>query len=271
MTLRLISYNILAGGEQRLPLIASIIGQQQADIVALQEARSRSNAESLAHQLGMSFTLGEAYNTNKDHVVWLSRLPVIHAENHPFPILAKTLLEIEVLWQGKPLALFTTHLKAGQDVESEQRRIAEMQAILSLLQSHHNPLQVLAGDFNTIHPADRPNISAYVAVLKARDEKAPAPQFPRRVIPLLLQAGYVDCYRTLHPLPQKRLFQHLCHTSQRAIFSERETPGGLLTIFRSGPSSERGTSRRTEENESPVKHSREDVSQVKAMNRRRKR
>ena len=213
MTFRLLSYNILAGGEQRLPLLASIIGQQQPDVVALQEARSRSNAEALAHQLGMSFTLGEAHNTNKDHVVWLSRLPVIRAENHPFAILAKTLLEIEVLWQGRPLALFTTHLKAGQDLESEQRRVAEMQAILSFLQAHPNPLQVVVGDFNTLHPTDRPNISAYVAVLKARGEKAPTPQFPRRVIPLLLQAGYVDCYRALHPFTP----EEASYTSHQAL------------------------------------------------------
>jgi endonuclease/exonuclease/phosphatase family metal-dependent hydrolase len=199
MTLRILSYNILAGGENRLPLIASVIQQERPDIVALQEARNRSNAEALAQQLNMSFTIGEAHNANKDHVVLLSRLQVTHAENHPFPILAKTLLEIEVIWEGMPLAIFTTHLKAGQDLESEQRRIAEMQTILQLLQTHHNQSQILVGDFNTLHPADKANISAYVDVLRARGKEAPAPQFPRRVIPLLLEAGYVDCYRALHP------------------------------------------------------------------------
>jgi exodeoxyribonuclease-3 len=202
MPLRILSYNILAGGENRLPLIARVIQRQKPDIVALQEARSRSNAEALAYQLDMNFTLGEANNANQDHVVWLSRLPVIHAENHPFPVFAKTLLEIEVIWEGMPLALFTTHLKAGQDQKSEQRRIAEMQAILQLLQAHHNQSQVLVGDFNTIHPTDHPNVPAYVEVLKVRGEKAPTPHFPRKVIPLLLEAGYVDCYRSLHPLVQ---------------------------------------------------------------------
>jgi hypothetical protein len=60
MTLRILSNNILAGGENRLPLIASVIQQQQPDIVALQESRSRSNAEALAHQLDMSFTMKAA-------------------------------------------------------------------------------------------------------------------------------------------------------------------------------------------------------------------
>jgi exodeoxyribonuclease-3 len=156
MPLRILSYNILAGGENRLPLIANIIQQQHPHIVALQEARSRSNAEALAHQLGMSLTFGEAHNVHKDHVAWLSRLPVIYFENHPFPMLAKTLLEIEVIWEGITLALFTTHLKAGQDLVSEQHRIAEMQAILQLLQAYLNQSQVLVGDFNTLHPIDHP-------------------------------------------------------------------------------------------------------------------
>lgn len=56
MALRLLSYNILAGGEDRLSLIAGVIQQQHPDVVALLEARSRSNAEALAHQLGMHLT-----------------------------------------------------------------------------------------------------------------------------------------------------------------------------------------------------------------------
>ena len=213
MSLRILSYNILAGGEDRLPLIGSVIQQQQPDVVALQEARSRSNAEALAQQLGMSLTLGEANNINQDHVAWLSRFPVIRAHNHRLPVFAKTLLEIEIRWEGASLTLFATHLKAGQDQECEQRRIAEMQAILRLLQPQRNQLQVLVGDLNTIHPTDHPNAAAYVTVLRERGEQAPQPQFPRQVIPLLLEAGYVDCYRALHP----PLAGDAAYTAHRAL------------------------------------------------------
>ena len=92
-----------------------------------------------------------------------------------------------------------THLKAGQDQEREHYRIAEMQAILSLLRACKNPLQALVGDLNTIHPAAHPNVSAYMAELRQRGEQAPTPQFPHKVIPLLLASGYVDCYQALHP------------------------------------------------------------------------
>ena len=200
MALRILSYNILAGGEDRLPLIANVIQKQQSDVVALLEARSRLNAEALAQQLGMSLTFGEATNINKDHVIWLSRLPLIRMENHRFSALAKTLLEIEILWEGTPVTLFATHLKAGQNQESEHYRVTEMQAILELLHSRSNQLHALVGDLNTVHPEDHPNVSAYIAALREKGEKAPNPQFPREVIPFLLEAGYVDCYRALHPL-----------------------------------------------------------------------
>jgi hypothetical protein len=60
-------------------------------------------------------------------------------------------------------------------------------------------LHALVGDLNTVHPTDNPNTPAYIAALKMQGEQAPNPQFPREVIPLLLEAKYVDCDRTLHP------------------------------------------------------------------------
>ncbi len=200
MALRILSYNILAGGEDRLPLIARIIQQQQPDVVALMEARSRPNAEALAQQLEMSLTFGEANNNNQNHVVWMSHFPVIRTENHQLPVLSKTLLEIQILWERTPVALFATHLQAGQNHESEHFRVAEMQAILELLHSRSNQLHALVGDLNTIHPADNPNTLMYITALKAKGVEAPDPRFPGQVIPFLLEAGYVDCYRALHPM-----------------------------------------------------------------------
>lgn len=92
MALRLLSYNILHGGEDRLPLIASVIQGQRPDMVALLEANSHSNAEELAQQLGMNLTFGEANERTQTHIAWLSRFPVMHAENYRLPVFAKTLL-----------------------------------------------------------------------------------------------------------------------------------------------------------------------------------
>src|SRR5947208_10023395 len=60
MTLRILSYNILWGGEDRLPLIARVIQLQQPDVVALLEANSRPKAEALSQQLGMNLIFGNA-------------------------------------------------------------------------------------------------------------------------------------------------------------------------------------------------------------------
>ncbi len=200
MTLRILSYNILAGGEDRLPLIASVIQKQRPDVLALLEANSRSNAGALAHQLGMNLTFGEANEGTQTHIAWLSRFPVIHAENYRLSIFAKTLLKIEIPWEGASLALFAAHLKAGQHKENDQHRSKEMQVILDILQSLGERPHLLVGDLNTIHPTDQPNVSAYIASRREKAKNEPEPQFPRLVIPLLLEAGYVDCYRTLHPM-----------------------------------------------------------------------
>src|SRR5437870_2903366 len=118
MALRLLSYNILMGGEDRLQHIVHVIEQQQPDAVALLEANERTNAETLARQLKMNLVFGTA--NNEFHVAWLSRLPIVRTENHRLAQLAKTLLEIEVQWEGIHITLFATHLWAGRNQESEQ-------------------------------------------------------------------------------------------------------------------------------------------------------
>jgi endonuclease/exonuclease/phosphatase family metal-dependent hydrolase len=199
MALRILSYNILAGGEDRLSLISSIIQRQQPDVVALLEARSLSNAEILAQQLGMNLTVGEATNINKDHVIWLSRLEVIRTENHHLPVFAKTLLEIEIRWEGAPLVLYATHLKAGRNEEHEQRRAAEMQTIIEIMRQIGNQPHLLVGDLNALHPEDQPNASMYLATEPWEKGDDLDNVHIRQAIPLLLSVGYVDCYRELHP------------------------------------------------------------------------
>ncbi|SRR5579884_2286848 len=198
MALKILSYNILSGGQDRLPLIASIIRKQQPDVVSILEANSYSNVEALAHQLKMHLTFGEANERSQTHIAWLSRFPVLQSENYRLPIFAKTLLKIEILWEGTPLALFAAHLKAGQYQENDQHRAEEVRTILDILRPLGEKLHLLAGDLNTIHPTDQLDVSRFLASRGRKGENEPAPQFPRLALPLLLDAGYVDCYRALH-------------------------------------------------------------------------
>lgn len=198
MALRLLSYNILMGGEDRLQHIVYVIEQQQPNVVALLEANDRTNAEILARQLKMDLVFGTA--NSEFHVAWLSRLPIVRTENHRLAQLAKTLLEMEVQWEGTRVTLFATHLWAGRNQESEQLRVAEMHAILGVLQQRAHQPHALIGDFNSLYPTDQTDIALYLATAPEQgEEQMSEDQFPRQVIPLLLQAGYTDCYRTLHP------------------------------------------------------------------------
>jgi exodeoxyribonuclease III len=107
MNLKVLSYNILEGGDNRLQLIQDIIRKQHPDAVALLEANNQANAETIARELEMQFVFGEA--NNEYHVAWLSRLPIQRSENHRLAVLSKTLLEIEIAWNGTQLHLFATH------------------------------------------------------------------------------------------------------------------------------------------------------------------
>ncbi|HEX8730989.1 MAG TPA: endonuclease/exonuclease/phosphatase family protein [Ktedonobacterales bacterium] len=194
MALRALTYNILVGGEERLPFIRDIIRSQNADVVAIQEANSRENVETLARELEMRLIFGEA--NCEFHVAILSRLPITGSANHRAPEFEKTALEVETLWEGQPLRVITTHLKAN--VSGETRRVAEVDALLRLTGPAGDGLKLLMGDFNALSPADQftPDIQT------SEEDEAFAGQAyaaPRLVIPRLLAAGYEDVYRRMRP------------------------------------------------------------------------
>jgi exodeoxyribonuclease-3 len=190
VTLNVLSYNIREGGNDRLPGIAAIIRKQQPDAVALLEATSRANALTLAQDLRMQLVFGEA--NNGIHVAWLSRLPIQRERNHRLVALAKTLLEIEVAWAGAPLRLFATHLASRWD---GRQPVDEVPAILDVLRPLAGQPHLLVGDLNALRPGDPVGTPPHGQV--KRGDALPGVE--RRAIRLILDAGYVDCYRSLHP------------------------------------------------------------------------
>jgi exodeoxyribonuclease-3 len=179
--LRLLTWNIWNGGEGRLDAIERLLREQDADVVALQEANDRAAVETLGERLGMDVVYGEA--NSEFAVAWLSRLPIKRAQNFKLPQLAKTLLEIEV----PGYRLYTTHLIHGRTKQAADRRVEEVRSIAARLET---PC-LLVGDFNAVHPEDE------VGTPPPR-EQAPADHVARRPIQLLLELGLFDCYRALH-------------------------------------------------------------------------
>jgi endonuclease/exonuclease/phosphatase family metal-dependent hydrolase len=185
------SYNICEGGEGRLSRIAAVIRGQAPHAVALLEAASRAHAGELAELLGMELVFGEA-NNPIGHIAWLSALPVSRSANHRRPDLAKTLLEIEVVADGAPLTLFATHLGSRWDVPQPED---EIPVIVSLLRQAAGRPHALAGDFNALRPGD-PVGEPPAGVQRRGDARDGA---SRRALRPLLDAGYLDCWRALHP------------------------------------------------------------------------
>jgi exodeoxyribonuclease-3 len=185
---RVLSYNIWNGGGERLALVARVIRGARPAAVALQEATAES-AAALAHELGMELVFGEGNSIFGLHVAWLSRLPVRAAANHRLPALSKSLLEIDT----GAFRLFTTHL-ASRHEEHAYPRHGEVAALLEVLRGVAGP-HVLAGDLNSLQPGDRVGTppSGTVPFGEA------VPGAARSVLTPLADAGYVDCFRALHP------------------------------------------------------------------------
>lgn len=188
--MKVLSYNIRDGGKKRLPDIAGIIRGNAPDVIALQEANSRLQVAKLARDLGMHMVFGKA-NT-RHHIAWLSRLPIQRHTNHRLPSLSKTLLEIEVVWNGEPLRLFATHLAGGRDAVHPAQ---EMPVILDVLRPLAGQPHLLVGDLNALAPDDhvgRPP-QDFKLMKDAIDDD------PREAMRRILKAGYLDCYRAVHP------------------------------------------------------------------------
>jgi exodeoxyribonuclease-3 len=189
MPFTVLSYNIREGGRGRLAEIAAVIRERHPDAVALVEVADRESTVRLAGALGCDLAFGEA-NT-RHNVAWLSRLPIHRTENHRSPLLAKTLLEIELLVDGETVSLFATHLGSRHD---RAQPANEIPVVLDVLRGQAGRPHLLVGDLNALTP--REQVGEPPAGVAKRGEAIDGA--PRRAIRQLLAAGYLDAYRALH-------------------------------------------------------------------------
>lgn len=190
MVLRVLNCNLREGGRHRVAGISDLIRRQMLQVVALLESNSREGTAALAHELGMEQACGKA-NT-RYHVAWLSQLPIRRKENHRLAVLSKTLLEIEVIWAGDPLRLFATHLASRHDVHSQA---GEIPAVLDATRRAAGSPHLLMGDVNSLRLGDPIGVPPQRVEKRGDATKGAS----RRVIQLILESGYFDCYRLLHP------------------------------------------------------------------------
>jgi endonuclease/exonuclease/phosphatase family metal-dependent hydrolase len=197
--MRLVTYNILNGGEGRADPLAEVLLAQRPDVVALVEADVPAVIERIAMRLSMDFIIAEG----RHHAsALLSRWPIQQTINHAaFSAgISRSFLEAGVLLPtGQEWPIGVLHLPAGATEADEDSRIRDLAVVLDLFNAHRlaNRPHILCGDFNATAPYQR--IDPARCKIKTQEAwKSNGNRLPRRVIEAMLAAGYLDTYRTLH-------------------------------------------------------------------------
>jgi endonuclease/exonuclease/phosphatase family metal-dependent hydrolase len=213
MSMRLVSYNILHGGEGRADPIAEVILARRPDVVALLEANDPAVLERLAMRLNMDHV--QAMGTKHAAAV-LSRWPIVETINHaalqtgqsprPNPLPGgegadgpQSFLEALVVDpEGTQWRLGVVHLHPQQDDKAEQRRERELAVVMQVFERHRksNTPHLLCGDFNAVSPVQE--IDPHRLRPKARAVCDRQGDLPRRAVQRLLNAGYVDTFHAVH-------------------------------------------------------------------------
>lgn len=236
--MRVLSYNILLGGTPRIDALDKMIRSAQPDVVGLVEATNAHVVEELAKRSGMHFALtGQGKWFNDWNVAILSRLPILETIVHTRPQIftRRHLLEARLEGSdGQPLTVFVIHLTASmyKGTWSNLKRRMEVQELLDIMRSHQGTPHLVMGDFNSLAPGDTFSASSiirYILQLRInKNKKLPPRPLRERIaimvasgllhfppgtllldrvgyryakggIDLLLQAGYVDSFRHVHP------------------------------------------------------------------------
>jgi endonuclease/exonuclease/phosphatase family metal-dependent hydrolase len=192
VTLKLLSYNIRFGGRGRESRISQVIREAQPDLVVFQEATDTRVIEQVAQETGLLTWAARSAHS----IAFISRAPIAHHEWH-YPRGARHSF-LEIVLEGSQARVFGLHLKARFSKWSERRRAFEIRALLDGIRRHQEGFHLLVGDFNTLAPGELLDVTRMPRWIRAlvwlsgRD-------IQRETIQIMLDAGYADGYRRLHP------------------------------------------------------------------------
>ena len=198
--MRLISYNILNGGEGRADPLAEVMIAQQPDIVVLVEADDSAVLERISARLAMDYVQG----VGKFHSsAILSCWPIRDSINHALlrPAISRSLLEATVVDPaGGAWVVGALHLPPGATDADEADRQIELAEVLSIFERHrsgHQP-HIIAGDFNANAPSQE--IDPIRCKPRTREQwEQNGRKLPRRAVQKMLDAGYMDAFAEFSP------------------------------------------------------------------------
>jgi endonuclease/exonuclease/phosphatase family metal-dependent hydrolase len=162
------------------------------DLVILQEATKPDVVARLAERARLPVFASRP----RESLAFLSRAPVAHHEWHR-PRLSRHAF-LEVVPAGDRVRVFGVHLSAVHAAWTERRRVLELRALLKSIRRHQAGFHVLAGDFNTLAPGELLDVRKLPRRLRALVWLSGG-RIRWQTIREVLEAGYADVYRTLHP------------------------------------------------------------------------
>lgn len=192
MTLKLLSYNIRFGGRGREQALAETIVAAAPDLVVFQEAIDPAVIERLSAATKFPF-----WAARRNHSIgFLSRTEVDYHEWH-YPAGARHSF-LEIVPAGGKTRVFGLHLSARFSKWDERRRTREIRSLLDGIKRHQNGFHILVGDFNTLAPSDVLELHRLPTWIRALIWIS-GRKLQRESIQLVLDAGYSDGFRMLHP------------------------------------------------------------------------
>jgi exodeoxyribonuclease-3 len=198
MTFRLMTYNILDGGAGREAALTEVIRTASPDVVIMPEVMQPAVLKRMASDLGMASCLAHGPERGRK-VGAFSRLPILGWRSLRSRWTWRECVEVSVrLPDDQPLTIYGLHLIAFHSWFFEWWRIQEVRGLLEHIRRAAPGLHLLAGDFNAIAPGDRVVWEATPLWVKAQ-LWFQAGRVLRYALRPLLEAGYVDCFRVLHP------------------------------------------------------------------------
>lgn len=198
--MRLVSYNILDGGQGRADPLAEVIAAQNPDIVVLVEADDQDVVDRIAGRLKMDRIIVEG---RRHGAAVFSRWNIVESINHALlhEEFSDCLLEARLADPaGLEWTVAAVHLHPHAGDQDERRREREVEAILKIFASYRSDgrAHVLAGDFNANSPVQ--DIKPEECKPRTRKEiQANGGTLPRRAIAKLLEGGYADALDIVQP------------------------------------------------------------------------
>lgn len=224
-SIRVMTYNILNGGENRESYILDVIQAVKPDVVILQEVFNENLLRFLSQSLEMNYYLGKGNKKRK--VALLSRFPVrTFKSHHPLFPIWRNFIDANIEYEpDKTIRLIGVHPIANLGILFEIWRLWEAKYILNHVRNSQNEPCLIAGDFNAIAPGE-----------KVKTETMP--RWLQQIIYLqgnrvyhfslakILSSGFTDCFRSLNsdegftlppPDPNSRLDYILVNEKMKAF------------------------------------------------------